>query len=123
MLQFVDVGPRSLANYRGLAPNNLLDDLLSIARDLKGARVVHINATPYGGGVSELLRSAVPILNDLGLIAHWKTISGDQRFFKSQRKSITDFRALRKISRMRIVKPTSPPHAAMPTPLKGTTIL
>jgi len=86
MLQFVDVGPRSLANYRGLAPNNLLDDLLSIARDLKGARVVHINATPYGGGVSELLRASVPILNDLGLVAHWKTIAGDERFFRVTKK-------------------------------------
>lgn len=86
MLQLVDVGRRSLANYRGVAPDNLLDDLLSIAKDLKGARVVHINATPYGGGVSEMLRASVPILNDLGLVAHWKTISGDQRFFHVTKK-------------------------------------
>jgi trehalose synthase len=86
MLQFVDVGPRSLTDYRGIAPDNLLDDLFSIAKALKGARVVHINATPYGGGVSELLRASVPILNDLGLVAHWKTISGDARFFNVTKK-------------------------------------
>src|SRR5215510_135190 len=86
MLHFVDVGPRSLSNYRGIAPDNLLNDLIMIAKDLKRARVVHINATPYGGGVSEMLRSSVPILNDLGLIAHWKTISGDQRFFQVTKK-------------------------------------
>ena len=86
MLQFVDVGPRSLESYRGIAPDHLLDDLLAVADDLKGARVVHVNATPYGGGVSELLRSTIPILNDLGLVAHWKTISGDDRFFQVTKK-------------------------------------
>ena len=35
---------------------------------MRGARVLHVNATPYGGGVSELLRCVVPLLNDLGLV-------------------------------------------------------
>jgi trehalose synthase len=86
MLQLVDIGARSLDTYRGIAPDDLLDDLLRIADDLKGARVVHVNATPYGGGVSELLRSTIPILNDLGLTAHWKTIAGDDRFFQVTKK-------------------------------------
>jgi trehalose synthase len=86
MLQLVDVGPRSLGSYRGIAPDHLIDDLLAVAKDLKGARVAHVNATPYGGGVSELLRSTVPIMNDLGLVAHWKTISGDNRFFQVTKK-------------------------------------
>src|SRR5258708_203289 len=86
MLHQVYVGPRSLSNYRGIAPGNVLDDLLAAAKHLKGARVAHVNATPYGGGVSELLRSTVPLLNDLGLIAHWKTISGDQHFFQVTKK-------------------------------------
>jgi trehalose synthase len=86
MLHQVYVGPRSLSNYRGIAPDNVLDDLLAAAKDLKGARVADVNATPYGGGVSELLRSSVPLLNDLGLIAHWHTISGDQHFFQVTKK-------------------------------------
>jgi trehalose synthase len=86
MLKLVDVGPRSLEDYRKIAPDYLLDALLVVARDLRGARVAHINATPYGGGVSELLRSAVPIMNDLGLVTEWKTISGDDRFFQVTKK-------------------------------------
>src|SRR5262245_55449962 len=86
MLQLVDVGPRSLESYRGIAPDHFLDDLWAVAKDLKGLRFVPVNATPYGGGVSELLRSTVPILNDLGLIAAWKTISGDDRFFQVTKK-------------------------------------
>ena len=81
MLQLVDVGRRSLSAYRGVAPDETLDEVLRLAGDLRGARVLHLNATPYGGGVSELLRSAVPLLNDLGLIVDWRIISGDRPFF------------------------------------------
>ena len=82
MLETVDTGERSLASYRGIAPEGTLDELARLAEDLRGARVLHLNATPYGGGVSELLRSVVPLLNDLGLVADWKIISGDSEFFQ-----------------------------------------
>jgi trehalose synthase len=86
MLQTVDVGERSLASYEGVAPEAILAALRDVARDLRGVRVLHVNATPYGGGVSELLRSTVPLYNDLGLIADWKIISGDQPFFEVTKK-------------------------------------
>jgi len=82
MLKTVDIGERSLSAYRGIAPQETLDELSELAGELRGARVLHLNATPYGGGVSELLRSLVPLLNDLGLVADWKIIAGDQRFFE-----------------------------------------
>jgi trehalose synthase len=81
MLQTVDVGERSLDAYRGVAPDPILDRLRELSVELRGLRVLHLNATPYGGGVSELLRSGIPILNDLGLVAEWKVISGDETFF------------------------------------------
>lgn len=82
MLQSVDVGERAVEAYRGAAPDDLLDALIAQASSLRGARVLHLNATAYGGGVSELLRSVVPLLNGLGLVADWKVISGDARFFQ-----------------------------------------
>jgi trehalose synthase len=82
MLDLVDVGESSLASYRGVAPDDLLDAVARTARALRGARVLHLNATPYGGGVSELLRSVVPLLNDQGLQADWRIISGDEPFFQ-----------------------------------------
>jgi trehalose synthase len=81
LLEHVDTGERLLEAYRGIAPDPILDELIRRARGLRGARVLHLNATPYGGGVSELLRSVVPLLNDLGIITDWKIISGDDRFF------------------------------------------
>src|SRR3954452_5761346 len=82
MLDSVDVGESSLASYRGIVPDDLLDAVADAARALRGARVLHLNATPYGGGVSELLRSVVPLLADLGLKADWRIISGDEPFFQ-----------------------------------------
>lgn len=76
VLQQVDVGRRSLDSYSGVAPDEHLDELLRHAGRLRGARVLQLNATPCGGGVSELLRSGVPLLNDLGMVVAWKIIGG-----------------------------------------------
>ncbi len=81
MLQKVAVGRWSLDAYEGIAPAPILEELREHARALRGARILHVNATPYGGGVSELLRSCVPLLRDLGLTVDWKVIGGDQDFF------------------------------------------
>jgi trehalose synthase len=81
MLQQVDVGARSIGAYAGVAPDDILSEVERIANDLRGVRVLHLNATPYGGGVSELLRSIVPLLDDLGVAADWRIISGDDTFF------------------------------------------
>lgn len=81
MLQLVHVGHKAIAQYRGIAPEAILDELVELAADLRGARILHINATPYGGGVSELMRSLVPLLRDLGIDADWRIISGDDAFF------------------------------------------
>ncbi len=81
MLQKVAVGRWSLDAYEGIAPGAILQELREHARALKGARILHVNATSYGGGVSELLRSSVPLLRDLGLTVDWKVIGGSQDFF------------------------------------------
>jgi trehalose synthase len=81
-LQAVEVGERSLAAYFNVAPTHVLEALDREAERLRGARILELNATPYGGGVSELLRSGVPLLRDLGLDVEWHVISGDEPFFR-----------------------------------------
>jgi trehalose synthase len=39
MLELVDVGERSLASYRGVAPGELLDAVEQAAAALRGARI------------------------------------------------------------------------------------
>jgi len=81
VLQTIDVGVESLNNYRSLVTEEKVEEIRRLARELNGARILHLNATPYGGGVSELLRSEIPLLRDLGLHVDWKIIFGDERFF------------------------------------------
>ena len=81
MLHRVDVGTQSIAAYASSASAELVEELRALAAPLRGARVLHLNATSYGGGVAEILRSEVPLLRDLGLVAEWQLITGDDAFF------------------------------------------
>ena len=81
MLESVDIGRQSIGDYEATAGRQAVERLHSLAESLEGARVLHLNATPYGGGVAEILRSEVPLLRDLGLAADWKIITGDKNFF------------------------------------------
>jgi trehalose synthase len=57
------------------------DEILAYARALQGARVLHVNATAFGGGVAEILGTLVPLMNDAGLSADWQVIKGADEFF------------------------------------------
>jgi trehalose synthase len=81
MLESVDVGRQSISDYEATARREVIERLRSLAEPLQGARVLHLNATPYGGGVAEILRSEVPLLRDLGVAADWKIITGDTGYF------------------------------------------
>ena len=82
MLQLVDLAPKSLDSYADIVGREELARLRELARPLRGARVCHINATSYGGGVSELLRSVIPLYRALEIRADWRIIPGTVEFFK-----------------------------------------
>lgn len=82
MLQLVDTGRLEVAAYEPIVGAEAIAELRRLAAPLRGLRVLHVNGTPYGGGVAELLRSEVPLLNDLGLAAEWRIISGERDFFE-----------------------------------------
>lgn len=81
MLQTVDVGKQSIDDWAAILGGESVAEIQALATRLRGVRVLHLNATPYGGGVAEILRSEVPLLRDLGLLADWKLISGEKQFF------------------------------------------
>jgi len=82
MLHRVRLAPVTIESYREVAPSEQIDELVRLGNRLRGLRVAHINATPYGGGVSELLRSSVALEIALGLSVDWFVIAGDSRFFE-----------------------------------------
>lgn len=87
MLERIQVGHFCCAqstqvdNFRPLVGDAMIDELQELARDLRKVRICHINATPFGGGVAELLSRQIPILESMEMKVDWRIIHGDQEFF------------------------------------------
>jgi len=81
MLRFVDTATQSIDPYVELVPAEQLEHVRELARELRGARILQLNATPYGGGVAELLNSLVPLEKGLGLDVTWGVIVAEPAFF------------------------------------------
>jgi trehalose synthase len=82
MLQLVNVGHKSLADYATIATRGLMDEIRRLAEPLAGKRVVHLSATAFGGGVAEINYTLVPLMQDAGLEVEWRIIQGDHEFFE-----------------------------------------
>jgi trehalose synthase len=82
VLHRVDVSPRPLTAYEPLISRTLLREIHRRAAPLRGCRVVHISATPQGGGVAEILHSLVPLLQSVGVDASWYVLPPDDAFFE-----------------------------------------
>jgi trehalose synthase len=83
MLQEISLGHKSLADYTHIAGKELSDQIRALAEPLQGHRILHVSATAFGGGVSEILYTIVPLMRDAGLDAHWQVIFGKEEFFNA----------------------------------------
>jgi len=81
VLQTVKLEPKQLADYQPIVGHEAIAEIRAAAEPLQGARVVHINATAFGGGVAEILYTLVPLMRDVGLKVEWQVIAGEDEFF------------------------------------------
>ena len=77
----VAITPKSLEDYREHVGSDAIAEIEELARPLRGARVLHLNSTAFGGGVAELLNSIIPLLRDLGIEAEWQVLDATPEFF------------------------------------------
>lgn len=82
MLQRIKLNKKKLDSYKNVIPEELYREIKTLAKPLKGKRVLQINATSYGGGVAEILASLVPLERDLGIESEWQVIYGADCFFE-----------------------------------------
>jgi len=80
-LELVHVPPLSLDAYAPIAGDDAVEEIRSLAESLRGARVLHVNATKFGGGVAEILPTLTALMRDVGLDAEWRIIPGDDAFY------------------------------------------
>ena len=52
-----------------------------LAKQLKQARIIHINSAAQGGGVAELLKTQVPLEKNLGVNSSWLALQLPKQFF------------------------------------------
>jgi trehalose synthase len=83
MLQPVSVGHKYLSDYTSIVGRSLVEDIRARAEELKGKRILHVSATAFGGGVSEILYTLVPLMLDVGLECEWQVIYGREEFFNA----------------------------------------
>jgi trehalose synthase len=83
MLQPVAVAHKHLSDYASIVGRTLVEDIRARAEPLAGKRVLHLSATAFGGGVSEILYTLVPLMVDAGLAAEWHVIYGREEFFNA----------------------------------------
>jgi trehalose synthase len=83
LLQEVALGHKTLADYTHIVGKDLTEQIRKLAEPLKGKRVLHVSATAFGGGVSEILYTLVPLMRDVGVDAHWHVIFGKEEFYNA----------------------------------------
>lgn len=70
-----------IEDYAPIVGGGEVESIKGLAEHIKGAKVLHVNATKFGGGVAEILSRIVPLAESVGLKAEWETIEGSKEFF------------------------------------------
>ena len=83
MLQPVSVAQKHLSDYASIVGRPLVDEIRERAGRLAGKRILQVSATAFGGGVSEILYTLVPLMIDAGLECEWQVIYGREEFFNA----------------------------------------
>jgi trehalose synthase len=83
VLQPVTLGSKTLADYTHIFGRDEIAEIRALAEPLRGARVVHVSATAFGGGVAEILYTLVPLMKDVGIDVEWQIIYGREEFFNA----------------------------------------
>lgn len=81
MLEEVHVPPLSLGAYESVAGEEAIAEVRRLAEPLRDARILHVNATKFGGGVAEILPTLTGLMRDAGLHAEWRIMPGSDEFF------------------------------------------
>ncbi len=82
MLKKVELrAAKHLDDYLPIVGDDVIQRIRDLASPLRGARVLNINSTAFGGGVAEILQTLVPLMRDVGINAEWQVIDGTDEFF------------------------------------------
>jgi trehalose synthase len=86
MLRVEKLRKINVDDYIPVVGEDIVNSVKALAEKLKGKSVAHVNSTPVGGGVAELLENLVPLMKDVGIDVQWEVIKGSLDFFNVTKK-------------------------------------
>lgn len=72
------VNSAQLDRYKNFVDEEVISSIYRAAEQLADVHVLHINTTAEGGGVAEILKRLLPIMEELGIKHTWKIVSLDE---------------------------------------------
>jgi len=72
----------TLLDYKEVVGPSIIEELTILASHVGSRSIKMVNSTAVGGGVAEMLRRIVPLLDELGVQVHWEVIEGPEEFFE-----------------------------------------
>lgn len=85
-----------LRQYENIVGTEIIYELSQMARVLRGIKIVHVNSTKTGGGVSEILTTMTQLTTALGIETHWEVINGNPDFFECTKQFHNGIQGLKK---------------------------
>ena len=82
----MEIEGRRFEEYLPFIDEETKERIVSVAIKLEGLKLTHVNATSFGGGVAEILRSLIPLMNSVGLKCEWEVIEAPNDFFNVTKK-------------------------------------
>ncbi len=67
-----------LDRYKRFVGEEMISRIYRLANELAGLHILHLNTTYEGGGVAEILKVLIPLMEELGIKHTWKTVGLDE---------------------------------------------
>jgi len=72
-----------LSDYKKIVSPQIIGQIKTKIKKLKGKHLLFISSTHQGGGVAEILNSLIPLFNEAGLDVGWRIVHGKEDFFET----------------------------------------
>ena len=77
---------KKLEKYSEIVGDKVIVNIFKKVRKLYRKKVLNVNSTFIGGGVSEILNSMIPLMNNSGMSVDWQVIHGKPEFYNITKK-------------------------------------
>ena len=77
---------KKIEQYIPIVGDAIVSNLIKKSKKLINKKILNINSTFIGGGVSEILKSLVPLVNNIGIDSEWRVLHGNPDFYNISKK-------------------------------------